>query len=81
MRHDVAQHEQIVVGLVVGDHHAALLFVGQRFDVGLDPQTQDAHGRPGIEAGAQAAVVRIERSAQAQDHTQPSRDHKMQAHQ
>ncbi|MNN45667.1 hypothetical protein D3C81_1600140 [compost metagenome] len=77
----VAKHKQVIVGLMIGDDHAAVRFIHQRPDFGLHPQTQNAHGRPRIQACAQAAVVRVERPAQAEDYTQHTRHDKMQTHQ
>ncbi len=79
--HHVAEHKQIVVGLVVGDDHAAVGLIHQRPDIGLHPQTQNTHRRPRIQARTQPAVVRVERAAQAQNHPKHTGQNKVQAHQ
>jgi hypothetical protein len=56
-------------------------FVHQAADIGLDPQAQNAHRRERVEAGAQSAVVRIERAAYPEDHPKDARQNKVQAHQ
>jgi hypothetical protein len=79
--HDVAEHEQIVVGLMVGDDHAAVRLVHQAADVRFHPQAQNAHGWQCVEAGAQTAVVRVERAADPEDHPEYACQNKVQAHQ
>ncbi|MNV92867.1 hypothetical protein D3C71_1874970 [compost metagenome] len=64
---------------MVGNDDAARWLIEQRADVGANVQAQDPGRRPAIEARKHTAVVRMERTAQTDQHTQYANQHKVQS--
>lgn len=79
-RDHLAQHVEVVVGLMVSDDHTGALMIAQSFGGGIHLDIQQAQGWPGIQARAQAAVVRVERTAQAENQAERAGDQKVYAH-
>ncbi|MNG10747.1 hypothetical protein D3C84_942370 [compost metagenome] len=70
-----------MAGLVVGNDHAARRLIEQRTDLGLDLQAHQPGGGKSVQAGINAAVIRVEGPTQADQYTDNTDQNKMQSQQ
>ena len=80
-RHHAADHEQIVVGLVVGDDHAGALVFQQALDLRTHFQPQDQQGRHRVKPRTDAAVIRVERATDTQNQSEETGNNEQYPHQ
>ena len=77
--HHTAQHEQVVIGLVVGDDNAGRLLVAQGLVLKPDIHAQDAQGGYRINPAADGAVAPVKWAGQHDQEVDEARNDEMDA--